>query len=638
MFQKFKRKIRDFFTPLFKPGNRERGGLVATISLIAVIAGVVLTAVKVGTTIYVIANLDKAALHIGAALLEIIFYIGKYFLEAATNLYSGVLSSKFINEAIIKDPTAITGWQITRSFANMLIVLAFVVVGIATILRLREYEAQKLLAPLIIVAILINFSPLICGVIIDSANVTMNYFLDANRGVNAAELFYVALYHPDQLGQSYEGAEQALMRLWRAGSSGEDWRQWFIACGAYAAYNWITGAVFFMLALLFLTRQILLTCLTILAPLAFASYAIPALKEKIWNRWWQEFLSWTFIGVMGMFFVYLATNIIIKSFGAQSGSEINVGSLGYLVPLAFLYIAMKITRSTSAMGASAVLGLAGGVAGFALGRIKSYGKKALGAVGKGALKQAGGAGKAILGGAGAGIDRLSGGRVGEMWQATKRGWSRSQEAMGGKKRGAAAAQNDAARTEAGKTIDHLSPQEQATHWNRTASDAEKARVVENLAKTRQLDLLGPNRDIAVRRAIGHGVKRNILEKADYRLAADNPERLAQLTNPVAMGGRGMAPVAARDLLIQQQLEDNLPSMSDSQLRDIGAGDLTGDLVSRRFTSEKVRAFRTGTLAQINQLRTNASRQVAADETAARGRGDMNEANRLHKINDEINRL
>ena len=77
-----------------------------------------------------------------------------------------------------KSPAVNTGWPIVRDLANMIIVLGFVVIGIATALRIREYEAKQLLAKLIVIALLVNFSLLLCGIIIDGTNIVMTSFFN----------------------------------------------------------------------------------------------------------------------------------------------------------------------------------------------------------------------------------------------------------------------------------------------------------------------------------------------------------------------------------------------------------------------------------------------------------------------------
>src|SRR6185436_5859887 len=59
-------------------------------------------------------------------------------------------------------------------------VLGFIAIAMATILRFKEYEAKALLVKLIIAALLVNFSLVICGLMIDASHMAMRQFLGVN--------------------------------------------------------------------------------------------------------------------------------------------------------------------------------------------------------------------------------------------------------------------------------------------------------------------------------------------------------------------------------------------------------------------------------------------------------------------------
>lgn len=576
--------------------NHEKGGIITTLTAIATVATIVFTVGKIGAAVYVIATIKDSALHIGAMIVEVIYWAGKVFLGIVTDLYGGVLSSEFLNRALIKDPIVTDGWQIVRSFANMLVVLAFVLVGIATILRLREYEAQKLLAPLIIVAILINFSPLICGLIIDAANITMGFFLQPLGGNNAAALYYDALYNPENIGiSSDKNAEKVLHDLWHAGNKMEHWQAWFVAIIQFAAYNWIAGIAFAMLALLLIVRQAALACLIMLSPLAFVCYAIPPLREKIWGRWWQEFLSWTFTGVAALFFIYLGTRILIAGDKNALTASGTLGSLAYITPLVFIYIAKSIIRSTSAMGANAVLGLAAGVGGFALGKVKAGGKKVLGAAGKGALGMAGKTARGVadnlgLGGVGGKISSVVG---------------NTMERIGLRKTGVTAQKRAEKIGEAEKRMKDMSSEELAKVATKTggrygAKEAESVAASKLLLKQNAFETIdAASRPRVLARLRSAGVRDETLEKADYHLGEFNDDRVRK----ISQANPGFSPQETREKAVQQVLDENIANMSHDQLRNIDASDLTYERVSK-LTPDKIRAFQYASGDRRNKIRAH----------------------------------
>ena len=72
-----------------------------------------------------------------------------------------------LNVPIIASEIVQTGWTFTRDFVNMFFILILVFIGLATILKINEYEAKKILPLLIIIALLINFSTVLVGFVVD---------------------------------------------------------------------------------------------------------------------------------------------------------------------------------------------------------------------------------------------------------------------------------------------------------------------------------------------------------------------------------------------------------------------------------------------------------------------------------------
>jgi len=318
-----------------------------------------------------------------------------------------VLSPTFINWSYTNpatNPIIKIGLDITQPFVNMILILVLVFIALATILRLGGYETKKLLPTFIIVALLVNFAPVICGLIVDASNIVMNFFT-----------------------QNITGGKQLISTLKALGDS------WFGLMGPPTAFEATTQmslvlnlvvliivnlALFLILllfAFVFMVRYLAIWTLVILSPLAFACYILPA-TNKIWKLWWNQLLQWSIIGITMAFFLYLADqftvlNPILTPQGttiatttsdtatncytctAYEGSRYNsleecqtpcnealglgacelctststpivtgIGGaiLPSLLPVVFLYLGFMFGLSTGAMGASGVIGLAKG--------------------------------------------------------------------------------------------------------------------------------------------------------------------------------------------------------------------------------------------------------------------------------------
>jgi len=97
----------------------------------------------------------------------IIFALAGIFLQMGLEL----------NARLILSPLVKTGWLITRDFANLGFVLAIITIAFATILRIETYGVKKMLTRLIMIALLVNFSLPLTGVLIDASGVVSNFFI-----------------------------------------------------------------------------------------------------------------------------------------------------------------------------------------------------------------------------------------------------------------------------------------------------------------------------------------------------------------------------------------------------------------------------------------------------------------------------
>ena len=282
------------------------------------------------------------------------------------------------NEVVAK------GWGIIRNLVNMFIVLGFVIVAIATILGIQEYNAQKLLPALIAIALLINFTPVICGLIIDASNIAMNHFLS---GASLDRNFLETI--------NFQSGE--IMNP----KSGLDIYQKFGYAFVYAGLNLVGTIIFGLFTILFVVRYIALWILVILSPLAFFCYVFPK-SRGVWSTWWTQFFQWCIIGIPAAFFIYLSNILIAQMtktdvFSRPTGEIATTGFDGLFtltLPFVFMVIGLFASFKTGAMGANMITAFA-----------KSTGKKQMAWMGKKAL----GAGKlAARGGAGWALSTKSG--------------------------------------------------------------------------------------------------------------------------------------------------------------------------------------------------------------------------------------
>jgi len=269
------------------------------------------------------------------AVAAILLLVTQAFMEFSQVLLTWVTSEGFISVKFTSNSFVDTGWGIVRDLTNILIVLGLVVIALATILRISSYQMKKTLPLLLIVALLVNFTPMLCGIVIDASNIVMNYFLKAGQ--------FLTQNYPSAIGS-------AMSDLWSTMGSPSS----MLATGLLlVGSSLFSGIIFLLYAFLFLFRYIALWMLVIISPLALFCYIFPNTKT-IWNMWLSQFIQWCFIGIPAAFTIYLAnkmTELMLQ--GELLGEISSMGKImGYIVPVAFLAGGFFMSLQTGAMGAS----------------------------------------------------------------------------------------------------------------------------------------------------------------------------------------------------------------------------------------------------------------------------------------------
>lgn len=243
-----------------------------------------------------------------------------------------------------------TSWNIVRNFVNLFFILILVFIGLATILRLPSYQYQKTLRLLIIMALLINFSGVFVGFIVDMSNLVAHFFLDKATG-------------------DWGKAAKPLISL-----SGDQSQKLATAISSII-YYFVAILIYFVLILIFAVRTMFLWTLTILAPLAFASYILPATKGRIWDEWWKTLVQWSIFAIPVTFFMFLANAALtgLSNIGAPRGSiSTFVGFMAPFTALFILYLGVTTSQQMAPAAAKAVA---------------DWGKKAGMGIGKFAVKK-----------------------------------------------------------------------------------------------------------------------------------------------------------------------------------------------------------------------------------------------------------
>jgi hypothetical protein len=275
---------------------------------------------------------DHSSLYPGCfiALTYGLFYVVPSWLLYLSAYFFNVLISITLFSKLFAGSTFIpSAWGIVRDLSNIFFILILLYIAVRLILGLGGSESKKMIAKVIIIALLINFSMFFTEVVIDTTNVLALIFynklnvnttnadgskraydavsgekidvaggmvnsFDATRLVSA-DFFALAKKHPPVNGKPV--ADDA-----------------DVAPGILIGMTIIAGALmffaaycFFMAGISFLGRMIELFVLIIFSPFAFMSSTIPLLNDVDylgWKSWLGRLLKVSFMAPVFMFFMY----------------------------------------------------------------------------------------------------------------------------------------------------------------------------------------------------------------------------------------------------------------------------------------------------------------------------------------------
>ena len=224
-------------------------------------------------------------------------------------------------------------WEIFRNFANIAFVIMFLVVIFSQLtgIGIDNYGIKRILPKLIVVAILINLSYIICEVLIDISNILGSGLSQLFTGVaksidnnvtSPAEYFNRSVNTViSAVGLAAVGTVAAFTVI-TAITSG-----WSVIAPILLGLLSVLIAVLFMFVILFVRRAAAILLVAV-APLAFVSYVLPNTKRAIFDKWLGIFkgvlLMYPIAGMLiggGL----LASSIIVGTVGSKAASDGGAG-------------------------------------------------------------------------------------------------------------------------------------------------------------------------------------------------------------------------------------------------------------------------------------------------------------------------
>jgi len=300
---------------------------------------------------------------------ELLMFLVKMLIKIAT-YNSFVVSTAVIN-----------GWVIVRDLCNMFFIVILLAIAIATILKVEAYHYKKLLGRLILMAILINFSKTIAGIIIDLAQVLTLTFVNGFKA--AAGGNFVTALGLDSIMKIKPGGEPKTAEI----------------AGAYALgliMVIVSCVVVGVMMVIFLIRIVMLWILIVLSPLAFLLMTFPQ-GQKYASQWWSQFGNYVIVGPVMAFFLWLSLTSVatlsqadkplpLEGEKASEMQQIGVSEIGgeekmqsFIIAIGMLIGGLMITQQLGIMGSSMAGAVVSGMKRAGMAPVKWAGKKAKGA-------------------------------------------------------------------------------------------------------------------------------------------------------------------------------------------------------------------------------------------------------------------
>lgn len=230
---------------------------------------------------YWIALVARGLLYVAQLGIKITLFLFTFVIQISA--YNGYLDATAVN----------VGWVMVRDMTNMLFVIVLLLIAFGTILGLEQYEWKKMLVKFVMAAVLVNFSRLICGILIDISQLVMTTFINgivATAGGNLINAFGL----------------QKIINLNSAAKPGELTSPGIFSAAVMAVvFSLMTVYTIGIFVFILAKRLITLWILIVLSPMAFVLTIIPS-TEGAASKWWTEFMDNLVTGPVILFFIWLS--------------------------------------------------------------------------------------------------------------------------------------------------------------------------------------------------------------------------------------------------------------------------------------------------------------------------------------------
>jgi len=308
------------------------------------------------------------------------------------------------------------GWDIFRVITNLGFVLGIIVIAIGTIIRSRSYRAQQILWRLIVAALLVNFSLVIAGGILQVSDSLTGYFLKSLTGTQQYDFGGVSVTANDSNNQimgTLVAEVTGFFQLPNVVTPQGESAGWFkkallkvanvlrhVALGPtiLELFSLVLTVVVFLiifLTLLVLSGQVFvryffITMLLIVSPIVWLMWIFP-FGQRWWREWWNHFIKWAFMLPLNLFFLYLAiaqlkgviygimtkkVTGLMETMQYVMGGNVDFSAImGSMMAVGFIVLGMKLSHKLGIAAADGGIKMAQSAGSFVKEKGVEYGKR-----------------------------------------------------------------------------------------------------------------------------------------------------------------------------------------------------------------------------------------------------------------------
>jgi hypothetical protein len=329
-------------------------------------------------------------------ILSTLFTLSANLLDMTTGftLSSNLIKSSGVSLGIT------TTWSLIRNICNITFIFILLWTAIQTIIGIAGVNTKKMIASVIIAALLINFSLFVTRILIDAGNILA-----------------VSLYNALGVGTGGLGSlimqKLGLVSFWGTKDTGavETFSVAFGVISWLQVITLLTGFIVFMYAaLLMAVRTVVLIFLMALSPIGFMGDVLPQIAEYS-KIWWKTLYGQIIIAPIFLLFVSLILKIA-SAFGdittLPEDTKQYAAYFKYVMIIMLLIVAVKTTKKMAGPIGAAIEKYgsiaAGAALGFATGGVAFAGRTFLG---RAAAQVATGEGTGLSAKLGKGLQTLS---------------------------------------------------------------------------------------------------------------------------------------------------------------------------------------------------------------------------------------